>query len=138
MDFTLIRPFLETFLYGAYSGSGYIHFQRICATHVSGHAAELPPLILLALIRLAEHIAAESAQPVDRWDSASHRFSELFELLTSQGEGRTYDAVALLLESRPKVTLLSNATLLWHLPIIVLSEPKNCAHKRLLGHPSRQ
>jgi hypothetical protein len=48
MDFAPIRPFLESFLSGVYCSSGYIHFQRICATHVGDHATELCPLILLA------------------------------------------------------------------------------------------
>jgi hypothetical protein len=115
MNFALIRPFLESFLSGAYSGSGYIHFQRICATHIRGHAAELCPLILIALRSLAEHIAVEAIQPVDHWDSAPHRFPELLDILPSQGEGPTCDAVAMILEYRSRITLLNNATLLWHL-----------------------
>ena len=115
MDFAPIRPFLESFLSGAYCSSGYIHFQRICTTHVSDHATELCPLILLALRQVAEHIAAESGQPVDRWGLAPHLFSELLDILVSQGEGWTCDAVALILEFRPRVTLLNDRALLGHL-----------------------
>jgi hypothetical protein len=115
MDFALIRPFLESFLSGVYCGSGYIHFQRICTTHISDHAAEVCPLILLALRRVAEHVAAASEQPVDHWNLAPHRFSELLEILVSQGEGWTCDAVALILEFRPRATLLNDRALFWHL-----------------------
>jgi hypothetical protein len=115
MDCALIRPFLESFLSGVYCSSGYIHFQRISTTHVARHSAEVCPLILLALRRLAEHIAAEKEQPADRWDLAPHRFAELLELLVSQGEGWTCEAVALILEFRPRVKLVNNRVLLWHL-----------------------
>lgn len=114
MDCALIRPFLESFLSGIYCSSGYIHFQTISTTHIARHVAEVCPLILLALRRLAEHIAAEE-QPADRWDLAPHRFAELLDLLVSQGDGWTCEAVALILEFRPRVTLVNNRVLLWHL-----------------------
>jgi hypothetical protein len=115
MDCALIRPFLESFLSGVYCSSGYIHFQRISTTHVARHVAEVCPLILLALRRLAEHIAAEEEQQPNRWDLAPQRFAELLELLVSRGERWTCEVVALILEFRPRMTLVNNRALHWHL-----------------------
>jgi hypothetical protein len=57
-----ICPYLTSFLSGEYSDAGFLHLRRICEAYIQDHGDEICPIVVGALSKVAEYIAAEPDQ----------------------------------------------------------------------------
>lgn len=106
--YELIGPYLESFLSGPYDEAGSLHLRRIWEAHVREHSANIGPLILRALEKLADFIASE---PRSRGWSV-YEMWDYFDLLAEHcSEDCALDGLALMLSYKPKIPCLSGTGL---------------------------
>ena len=104
----MIRPYLPSFVSGPYDDAAFLHLRRICGAHITDWAENLCPIVLTALERVAEYVAAE---PQSRAWSV-YDLQEFFDLLSeSCPQDYVLDGVALMLGYKSRIPNISGREL---------------------------
>jgi hypothetical protein len=102
--YQVIRPYLPLFVSGQYNAGAFLHLRRICAAHIVNAPEEICRVILMAIEKAAEYIAAEPRSRA--WQV--YDLQEFFDLLTEKcPELCVLDGVALMLTYKPRIPGIS-------------------------------
>jgi hypothetical protein len=106
--FEAMRPYLTSFVSGEYEDGAFLHLRRICGIHLKDHPEDLCPIILGALRKLADYIAAE---PRSRgWNM--YDLEDFFDVLLACGrEDCVLDGVILMLSYKARIPGISGKEL---------------------------
>ncbi len=103
-----VQPYLNSFVSGEYQDAAFLHMRRICEVHLKDHSNKLCPILLGALLRIANYIAEEPC--VRGWNI--YDLDELFDLLAAHGEeDHVLDGVDLMASYKSRVPQISGGKL---------------------------
>jgi hypothetical protein len=107
-SFEAIQPYLPSFVSGPYEPAAFLHLRRICDVHIKNNPDGLCPIVLTALEKAAEYIAAEPR-------SRAWNVYDLREFLTLLAENCpedcVLDGVALMLDYKARIVGISGREL---------------------------
>jgi hypothetical protein len=106
--FNTIRPYLTSFISGEYGDAAFLHLRRICEAHVKEHRDEICPIIVRALVKVSEYIAAE---PKSRsWNA--YDLDQFFDLLVENCDAKCIlDGVELMAIYKRRIPQISGRKL---------------------------